>query len=185
VPAPQNDAGIATINLSILNVPNVCSDVGVAAFWTSINSSSSFDFWIEEGITKGRHADGTCGNGVQHYWADRRPNQTYFEHYPGGTVSWNTDYAMRVEYVGGNQWQIKRNGNLVGTSVNAPCCSNALQVGAESHQNSITISGTGTGLQKRIGGTWSYNWPGAFLENTNSFFTLTSSNPTSNVFYYH
>jgi hypothetical protein len=183
-PSAFVDGGISNIRIYSLSVPSNCGASGVADFWVSTDDTQD-TYWVEEGMKKGIHYDGTCGNGIQNFWADNRPNYSYNEHYPGGSISFGTTYAMRIEYTGNNNWDIKRNGNYIGTSNNNPCCGGALSTGAESLTDQITINGVADGLQKHLGTTWSYGWNNAHLVNTNNFFTVYSQDPHSYVYFDH
>lgn len=182
-PATSNNGEIATIDTSSLSVSNACTQTAYSTSWEGTDSAG-FTYWIEEGIHVGVHYNGTCGSGDQFYWADNRPSGGYNEHYPGGSVGFNTDYAFKILYDGSSQWEIDRNGSNIGYSTSNPCCSTAMQAGAESHQDTVTESGEAHGLQKYVSGSWSYNWTNAGVYNPEGFFSM-SGNPVSDEFYAH
>ena len=183
-PATQNSGAIAVIDTSSLSVSNWCTQTAYSTFWEGTDSAG-FAYWIENGIHVGLHYNGTCGNGDQFYWADNRPNGGgYNEHYPGGAVGFNTNYTFKIFFDGGTTWEVDRNGSNIGYSNSNPCCSTAIEAGAESHQDTVTESGEASGLQKYINGTWSYNWTNATVYNPTNFFTM-SGHPASDEFYAH
>jgi hypothetical protein len=183
-PATQNTGEIATIDTSSLSVSNACTQTAYSTSWEDTDSSG-FAYWIEQGIHVGVHYNGTCGNGDQFYWADKRPNGGgYNEHYPGGSVGFNVNYAFKILYDGSSQWEVDRNGSVIGYSTSNPCCSIAMAAGAESHQDTVIVSGEAHGLQKYINGSWSYAWTKATVYNPEGFFTM-SGDPTSDEYYAH
>jgi hypothetical protein len=148
-------------------------------------TDTTFNYWVEEGITEGEHYDGTCGNGDQFFWADNRPNGGgYHEHYPGGSVGLNTTYTYKIMFDGNTTYEVDRNGSNIGYSNGSICCGTYVQAGAEATTDSATVSGEASGLQKKLNNTWSYNWTGANVYNPEGFFTM-SGNPVSDEFYAH
>jgi hypothetical protein len=57
---------------SQLAVGDQCHQFADTEIWVSTNYDpgvSSVGWWDEEGATHGVHADGSCGNGYQWFWA--------------------------------------------------------------------------------------------------------------------
>jgi hypothetical protein len=183
-PAVDNTGAIAFISTSRLSIVDPCTQTAYNTLWEGTANSVSFADWIENGIHVGMHFDGTCGNGVQFYWADKRPGHPYEEHYTGGAVGFNQDYAFRILHVEASRWEVARNGSPIGYSDENPCCSLAVQAGAESHQDTVSEAGRAFALQKRIDGSWSYNWTTAVFYDATGFFAL-SGTPPSDVSYSH
>jgi hypothetical protein len=185
-PANSNDAAIAAITTYDLGVGDQCTEAATSELWEGTDSAG-FTYWVESGAEHGEHNDLSCGSGLQWFWADNRPTYGYNEHYTG-TFTLNTKYTVKIAFDGCSYgvctWEIDRNGSNVGFSNSNPCCSTAMQAGAETTTNSVYDYGEATGLQKRINGTWSYNWPGAAVYNPESFFSMTGT-PSSDEFYYH
>ncbi|MGZ5232116.1 MAG: hypothetical protein ACXWC3_19015 [Burkholderiales bacterium] len=158
-----------------------CTETAYSTFWEGTDNAD-FSYWIEDGLHVGVHYDGTCGNGVQFYWADNRPGGGYHEHYPGGSVGFGTNYAFKIFFDGGSTWEVDRNGNVLGYSTSNPCCSTAIQAGGESHTDDLAETGEASGLQKFIGSSWSYNWPDAYAVHEYNFF-YTFGTPASDETY--
>jgi hypothetical protein len=182
-PATSNSGAIAFLDTSRLSISNACTQMAVSTFWEGTDNSGPI-YWIENGIHVGVHNNGTCGNGVQFYWADNRPGLGYNEHYPGGAVGFGVNYSFKIVFDGGTTWEVDRNGTNIGFSNSNPCCSTAIAAGVESHQDTVTVNGEASGLQKQIGTSWSYHWVGATVFNPQGYFTMTG-NPQDDELYAH
>jgi hypothetical protein len=90
--------------MSRLSISNACTQAAFSTFWEGTDNAGS-TYWVEEGIHVGVHHNGTCGNGVQFYWADLRPGLGYNEHYPGGAVGFGVNYAFKILFDGGTTWE--------------------------------------------------------------------------------
>lgn len=189
-PAPENTAEIAYLTTSSLSgITDYCAQTGYSTTWEGTNNDADFNTWVEEGIHRGLHYNGSCSNqGLQFYWADQRPGLGYAEHYPGGTVDLGTRYAFKIEYFGGatDEWDVYRDGTLINDSTSNPCCSLGMQAGAEGHSvgSSFIEGGEADGFQKEIVGNWSYHWGGAAVFNPEHYFTM-SGTPSGDEYYSH
>jgi len=180
--------GIAYINTSSMTNANLCTAFIDSEMWLG-TTDSTFNYWIEQGITKGYHQGGTCGNGAQFFWADNRPNGGgYNEHYPGGSVGFNTTYTYKIMFDNGTTYEVDRNGTNIGYSNGSICCGGQLEAGAEANTNNdtvaVSVSGEASSLQKEVSNTWSYNWTGASVYNPEGYFSM-SGYPDHDEFYSH
>jgi hypothetical protein len=71
-----------------------------------------------------------ANQGFQIFWADNRPNGTYFEHYEGG-ASLNTFYTTEFDWQGGPNWKVVVNGISLGTSTDNGAWGGASDTGIE------------------------------------------------------
>lgn len=150
----------------------------MTALWVGTDNSGGA-YWVEDGVHYGVHyTTQSCGNGDQFYWGENKPTFGFSDHYPGGSVGFNVNYAMKIVFTVGTTWNVYRAGTLIGQSASNPCCSDDLAAGGETTLAGASDHGEASGLQKVIGTTWSYGWGGATTYNPQGLFTM-SGTPSS------
>jgi hypothetical protein len=161
---PTYGGGIAYINTTNLSVGDSCTQFANSEMWVGTNydpspSGSSGGWWIEEGVRKGLN----CGAGPWWFWAEEQGNPSGLRFHLDVPVSLSTTYIAKIDYTGGNSWEIVRGSTVIATQGATPCCTKFLQAGGELDTNSAYVYGEANGLQKKLNGSWNYDWAGGLV----------------------
>lgn len=161
-PSGTYTGGLSSLTASSFS-QSAGSDHVVGTIWV-LTSASEF---VEQGIGLDQQ------NGLHWYWAELSNcgSGTYQEHITALSVSYNTAYNSKISYNTGGKWAVYRNGSFVSNSTTCHSTTvHSASTGLEASLSGDTGSGTSASLQKRgsDGVTWSYNWGGATLQQTNA-----------------
>jgi len=172
---------IAVINTHSLSVSNYCTGFATSEMWLTTGSG-----FVEDGIIAGEHADKSCGSGDQFFWGEFSTNLSglFAQHFPGGSVGFNTNYTFKILFLQSTWYEVDRNGSAIGYATSSSCCGSEPEAGAESSSGSFNDGGEASGLQKQISGSWSYGWTGAVVNNQGGAFTM-SGTPSSDESWSH
>ncbi len=109
-----------------------CADFVNHEFWYGTYPGGAN--WVEVGFKDGTTNAGNCVHRVD-FWADRRPDGSYNEHYPNNAWSLNTWYSAEVTNAGSCTWAVWLGGLQIGTSTsNCPGSGRDLNAGIENDQ---------------------------------------------------
>jgi hypothetical protein len=107
------------LEVDCLSVPNRSTDFADWEMWyATYTPQVSYDTWVEEGMTAGtlyHTLSGVPITGFMWFWADKRPNGSYTEHYIQSASVGNYTNAS-IYYVGGTDENVYLGGSYAGTS---------------------------------------------------------------------
>jgi hypothetical protein len=138
-----------------------CSSLGI---WEGTNNDPYGGTWVEVGMEV--HSN---YNIMGYYWADLRPNSSYYSHPLSGTpVNGNYD-SYEIAYTGTNAWGVFRNGQKVGTSYPNPAYSRYMATGLESTSANDHSGGSYSAFLEyaQTNGAWTTRWASGTLEYCN------------------
>jgi hypothetical protein len=167
--SPKNTGAFAKLDAYALNVGDQCAQFATSELWEATNNTTAGRYWVETGMKHGRHNNGSCGNGIEWFWADMRPPccSNYHEHYPSLNATTFQDYQTKIVYVCCDEWKLYRDGYQFATSTSNPCCSYAMEVGGEINTNSAYISAEALSLlwQPSVNASWNNGWGGIKVQD--------------------
>ncbi|MFC4908143.1 hypothetical protein [Actinomadura gamaensis] len=149
-PRPRLTAASADLKVDCLSVANTAAQFANYEMWVKTNTPRvSFDTWVEIGMTSGTLQGGY--RGLLWYWADKRPDNSYYEHYlgrarPGRAANVN------VMYAGGAKWNVYLGRSYAGTSSGNGVNGLSVDTGAEVTTTRTTVNGSSSNYQYRNGG---------------------------------
>lgn len=151
-----NAAG-TDLEVNCLSVANRSTDFADWEMWYMTNTPQvSYDTWVEEGMTAGTLQGGYVG--FMWFWADQRPNGTYYEHYiKNATVGNYTNVS--VYYAGSNNDNVYLGGSLIGTSTGNGTGGLWANAGAEVTTSATTVQGNANNFQYRNSSGWHWAVP--------------------------
>lgn len=147
------------------SIPDPTQENLVQALWAG---TPGCNCWVEVGYFTGAAYNVGYSVNERFYWADLRPNGSYFVHIVTGIGNpwdyWNTwlPVAMFSSTSGGTSYLVSIGSTFVGTSAPHNCCSTSyLNSGTESSDTGgVTHSGTGILGALTIYG-WADGWSGS------------------------
>jgi hypothetical protein len=128
--------------------------------WLTTAENASGNYWVELGMAYGSPQ----GSTRYFFWADQRPNGGgYHEHDLSIAANLHQNYVDEISYAGGNSWQVRRDGSLLGTSTRNPGPSYSANTGEELTAGTGAAAATMSALMRQTssGGGWYAYWPGA------------------------
>jgi hypothetical protein len=153
------------LNVSCLTTANPSSNFVTEEMWLGTGSSSTGQYWVEEGMAYGAPQ----GASRYYFWADNRPNGGgYHEHDLTISASLHTNYVDDIIWIPPNSWGVYRGGTSLGTSTVNGGTSLWESTGEETTNTSAQAAATMTGLwYKNTSDTWVENWTGAGYRSDN------------------
>lgn len=142
-------AASADIKVDCLSVANTATQFANYEMWVKTNTPKvSFDTWVEIGMTSGTLQGGY--RGLLWYWADKRPNNSYYEHYLGKAKVRRTT-NVNVTYAGGSKWNVYLGKAYAGTSSSNGVNGLSVDTGAETTTTRTTVNGSSGNFQYKNG----------------------------------
>ena len=143
--APTMAVG-ADLEVDCLSLPNPTTGFVSWEMWNDTGGDSAAvatQSWVEAGMNAGvvQDAGGTLYTGFEWFWADKRPNGTYFEHYIRAATT-GTSTNVSFYHVATGTWSVRLGGTQVGSSVGNGDLSGGGQAGAESTTGDARIKAT-------------------------------------------
>jgi len=131
----------------------------------------SYDTWVEEGMTAGTLQGGYVG--FNWFWADNRPNGTYYEHYIRPATTGNST-NVSVYYAGNSNDSVYLGGSQVGTSAGNGQGGLWANAGAEATTPAVTVNGTANNFQYRTSSGWRWAVPDVY-DNSGGLWAINAS----------
>lgn len=134
--APDSHGARTNITVHCLRVDNPDRFI-LNSLWVITNGG-----WVETGMEWGNPWDRRYW-----YWADKRPGYQFFKHdFLGLPVQLDTSYTASIVWGGNQSWEVKRDGDVLGTSTPNPGPSNGMDAGIES----TTINANGNAHSRQL-----------------------------------